>query len=279
MSKIFLTQKIIRSQVKLISLVFPRSLPIIEEYSQRLQGKGDGAVSVEIEIHALSHFVDTNSKLVIIDIGANIGNYTSSLLDKFPYAQIYSIEPASEAFKKLQENIGFERRVNLLNLAIGKFDGVCKLYSDSGASGLASLTKRDLSFLDISFELIEEISIAKLDTLTQELGIKADVVKIDVEGHELDVLEGGKKTFNNVTVLQFEFGGANLSSRTQFRDFWNLLTAEGFSIFRITKKGILEIDRYTESLETYRTTNYIAVKNPKKRKNLSKLIRRHGNNK
>jgi hypothetical protein len=88
-----------------------------------------------------------------------------------------------------------------------------------------------------------------------------DYVKIDVEGHELDVLEGFGSIIDNVRIIQFEFGGANIDTRTFFQDFWYFFTDKNYSLYRISPIGVLPIRKYTELDEFFSTTNYIAVNN------------------
>ncbi len=61
-----------------------------------------------------------------------------------------------------------------------------------------------------------------------------------------------------VTMLQFEFGPANIYSRTFFYDFWSLLSGQ-YDIYRIVPVGIVPIRYYGEHLEIFLTTNYLAV--------------------
>lgn len=61
-------------------------------------------------------------------------------------------------------------------------------------------------------------------------------------------------------VLQFEFGGCNIDTRTYFKDFWQLASMEGFIIYRMAPVGLVCIDRYRESDEFFSTTNFLAVR-------------------
>jgi hypothetical protein len=83
---------------------------------------------------------------------------------------------------------------------------------------------------------------------------------MDVEGHELDVLMGGLNTLTLAQVVQFEFGGCNIDTRTFFQDFWYLLTDAGFALYRISDSGPVRIPQYSELDECFRTTNYLAVR-------------------
>ena len=82
---------------------------------------------------------------------------------------------------------------------------------------------------------------------------------MDVEGHELDVLRCGEAAMLNASVIQFEFGGCNIDTRTFFQDFWYFFKDRHFDIYRITPLGAEKIDKYNEYHEFYSTTNYIAV--------------------
>ena len=89
---------------------------------------------------------------------------------------------------------------------------------------------------------------------------------MDVEGHELFVLRGARQSLasRKIGALSFEFGCGNINSRTFFRDFWELLTGAGFSIWRITPSGkYLPVGDYYEDLEYFRgLANYVAELKP-----------------
>lgn len=86
-----------------------------------------------------------------------------------------------------------------------------------------------------------------------------DVLKLDIEGHEFDALQGCGEALKSTRVVQFEFGGCNIDTRTYFRDFWTLFNDLGFEIYRIAPIGEMQIFRYKERDEIFSTTNYLAV--------------------
>ena len=93
----------------------------------------------------------------------------------------------------------------------------------------------------------------------QEIGY----LKIDVEGHELSVLRGaqGMLSKKRVRFVQFEFGEANIDSRTFMRDFFELLGAD-FEFYRIVSDGLYKVSTYHSNLEVFATINYLAVRKP-----------------
>ena len=64
---------------------------------------------------------------------------------------------------------------------------------------------------------------------------------------------------NKINFIQFEFGGCNISSRTFFKDFYEILSPY-FKINRILKDGLYPIKSYNEILECYLQQNYLATK-------------------
>lgn len=83
------------------------------------------------------------------------------------------------------------------------------LFSNEKGSSFASLSKRNLDHFKIDFDLEENVEIVTLDTYIGQFEslLKPNVLKIDVEGHELDVLLGSTEALNSIEVIQFEMGG------------------------------------------------------------------------
>jgi FkbM family methyltransferase len=199
---------------------------------------------------------------VVFDIGANIGKYTKILNKYFPKnTTIYSFEPSKYTFSKLKKNYNKISRINLYNFGFSNHKGKLDLFSDKKESGLASVYRRRLDHFDIEMSHKEVVEMRTIDEFCKESNIKKILfLKIDVEGHELEVLEGAKTMLEskNIKNIQFEFGGTNIDSRTFLQDFYYLL-GKNYKIFRIVKDGIFDMGKYRESFECFLTTNYLAV--------------------
>ena len=144
------------------------------------------------------------------------------------------------------------------NFGMSNTEGEMTLFYDNEGSGLASLYQRQLDYFGIDFSKKETVSITTLDNYCSKNKInRIDLLKLDVEGNELKILDGASKMLskNKITNIQIEFGGCNLDSRTYFRDFWNLLH-EKFHVFYILRDSLREIERYQETLEIFKTTNF-----------------------
>lgn len=131
---------------------------------------------------------------VIVDIGANTGVYSLTAKAINPLAKVYALEPLKQMFRKL-----------ILNNELNKYNIVCieKAASDRNGKAIiyetgtdhvaaASLNVETRQYGDLNTET--EIEAITLDTFIQENGIgKIDLIKIDVETHEPNVLEGYKQ--------------------------------------------------------------------------------------
>jgi len=226
-----------------------------------LQGKGYGATSIKREVNATKKFVRGGC---LIDVGANKGAYTRELQQQYGdnIKELHIFEPSKDLVEKyLNFN---DARVRVNNLALSNASGIASLFKVPGNSGLNSLTKRRLDHFDVQMNDVEEINAITLDEyVVQNDIIMIDFIKIDVEGHELDVLNGAEKCLQDdkIRCIQFEFGGCNIDKRIFFQDFWYFLVEKyGFHIYRITPLGISTVENYSELDEIFLTTNFIAVK-------------------
>ena len=228
---------------------------------------GGGGVESSGENNVLSYVKkhsQAGNPLVIFDVGANKGQYTNNLLKFFRNSdvKVHCFEPGHETFRVLSENLGSAKNITLNNFGLSDKPSESTLYYDKAGSGLASLYKRQLDYFNIDFEQSESVTLDTLDAYVDRKGITAiDLLKLDVEGNELNVLAGAEKALSDgiIRAIQIEFGGCNLDSRTFMRDFWNLLSKD-FVVYRIMRDGLVEITKYDERLEIFTCTNFFFAK-------------------
>jgi FkbM family methyltransferase len=232
--------------------------------SQVQLGKGWDSLSISPEIKAIKKLVKEIGldEIVAFDVGANNGEWALAFLKFFPDSSVYTFEPQQTAFENLKANTATYPRIKNFNFALSDHTGEATLFSDFHGSGMASLSKREISYLGIHFENSEKIQIKTLDSIFESDGISQipTVLKIDVEGHEIGVLYGAEKTLNSIKIMQIEFGGTCIDTKVFFKDYWALLIKYEFEIFRLTPRGLLSIKNYSEKDEIFRFTNYFAVK-------------------
>jgi FkbM family methyltransferase len=233
---------------------------LVERTAAKLLGKGWGSSTVEKEFKSAVSLLSNHTPKLCIDIGGNKGIYTQQILNKFPSCAIVVFEPADSNVKLLNKRFKNYKNVNVEQVAVSNEIGESTLYSNEDGSGLASLTKRRLDHFGIEFENTESIKTVRFENYwkTKLNSEKIDVCKIDIEGHELDALAGFGDALNHISVIQFEFGGCNIDTRTFFQDFWYFFQEKGFDLYRISPIGLIHIPKYRELDEVFKTTNYLA---------------------
>lgn len=206
--------------------------------------------------------------ICVFDVGANTGQFISSVLMPLQSAgrplEIHAFEPSPVAFQTLRETFGGKSNVHLNNFGLSHENGEVQLFSDRPGSSLASLSRRRLDHFGIEYEASERVQMRRLDDYCSERQVqRIDLLKLDVEGHELDVLQGAKRLFEErrIGMVSFEFGGCNIDSRTFVQDFWYFFREHGGGrLHRLSPSGTLvPLTEYREDLERFRNTIFVML--------------------
>ncbi len=225
------------------------------------QGR-NGPISNEIEVNFVTKFLAGSDSKLILDVGAHKGEYTDQLLKKFPNSNIYLFEPTKNLFEYLVNKYERKQNIHVENYSLSDSCGTKTIYFNSENDSQATLTKREEPHRNKYFNKEEVIKSTKLSTFwKKELNNhKIDLLKLDIEGEEFVVLLDIKDNLQNINLIQFEIGEANIATKTFFKNFWELLTDSKFEIYRYTHFGkLLRIDSYSEYEEFFRYSNYLAV--------------------
>ena len=132
---------------------------------------------------------------LIIDCGANVGNLFLSInrfIENFNYK---AFEPDTQTFKCLELNLNKFKNVDLHCIGLSNENKNKKFYINA-ATG-------DSSLEEFNTEISIDIETKELDSFNYE---KIKLLKIDAEGHELEVLLGAKKTLSNVEYIAVDMG-------------------------------------------------------------------------
>lgn len=236
-----------------------RYLAKIEVACAFYRGKGWGEATVKNEVEEVLKLLGDQKPVTVLDIGANKGLYTQEIVDRVPDARVAAFEPAQANLDLLTERF-HGANVKIEPFALASETGSGMLYFDKPGSGLASLTKRRLDHHSKEMGLKEEVKTIRFEDYWVNILEKRpiEICKIDVEGHELDVLRGFGEAIDHVRLIQFEFGGCNIDTRTYFQDFWYFFVERNFEIFRLTPFGSTKVKKYKEELECFQVTNFVA---------------------
>jgi FkbM family methyltransferase len=160
----------------------------------------------------------------ILDLGSHIGASIIFFSLKYPQASIYGFEPHPETFRKLQRNVGDLANVRIFRAAVADTDGPVTLFEGRGS--WASSLRADWGSEDSGRIVVEGKTI---DTILHDLRLASvDLMKIDVEGVELDILRATQSPEARAAVIVGEVHDFLPRWEKEAADLEELLISRGF---------------------------------------------------
>jgi FkbM family methyltransferase len=155
-------------------------------------------------IGAFRHVYKDKEVKIVFDVGAHEGKITQRMNDAFEGASIYAFEPFPGSYKKLLEKEHLSNRIKSFQSALSSCKGSSTLFVNSFSETNSLLPSNHLnSAIDQLTSNINEISIETLtldDFCLQHNIDHIDLLKLDTQGSELKVLEGGEKLLRSQSI-------------------------------------------------------------------------------
>lgn len=140
-------------------------------------------IGIELE-NDLNRITASEPLSIIFDVGANYGQSMNQFTRAYPKAEIYCFEPVSTVCNVLNSTAQQNPRLHIFNLGLGSKPGNFKI-------GLSENYQGHSIHLADSAKNSENITVSSIDVISRDLGLDhIDLLKIDVEGFELEVLKG-----------------------------------------------------------------------------------------
>lgn len=146
----------------------------------------------------------------VFDVGANVGDMTMAVCERFPAATVYAFEPSTATFETLRVRVEASPnrdRIRLHQLGFYDRNGTAPLHvtSHSGANSLVDISSAYHVFNPHVQEVdLEDVRLVRLDDFVDEAGIAhIDLMKVDVEGAEYEVFAGGVRTLSSMVDTVF----------------------------------------------------------------------------
>ena len=170
----------------------------------------------------------------IVDAGANIGQFARAAAETYPEARIMAFEPLPDVAATLRANLADCERVDVREAALGRESGTVAMRRNEYSPASSILRLRD-DAVD-SFDLREGGLVdVPLVTLDQELGgrelAQPLLVKLDLQGYELEALRGATATLARTRYVLVEIGLRPMyENEPSFDDVYSFLTSAGFRL-------------------------------------------------
>lgn len=186
-----------------------------------------------------------NAKL-IIDVGGSFGTFSLMTSYVNPTCTIISVEPGEISFSILKENVGENKNITPLNMAIGRRSGKAQFFEDLDyPEGSRLLCDNDsvIPVLDKTTVAVPQTSLN--DLIFSKKINSVDLIKIDTEGFELDVLLGANDILKITKFLIVEISLINMKHLVE------ILTLLELHKFRIVDVGSLNRSNrgYVDSMD------------------------------
>ncbi len=158
---------------------------------------------------------------VFVDVGANVGSYT--ILAALLGARVVAVEPIPETFDRLIENVrlnGMESAVTAHRVGLSDRSGTLRFTTDQGTINHVMAETESLAGTDVA--------VVTLDSILTD--VSPALIKIDVEGHELAVLNGAGRTLESPSLLAviMETNGSGIRYGISDARLYELMEVRGF---------------------------------------------------
>jgi FkbM family methyltransferase len=202
--------------------------------------------------------------LVALDVGANVGDWARAVLQRRPDATIHCFEIVPSIASVLRQRMADCATVQVhdfgLSSAAGEVD-VAWNHSWESTSSLAPL--QQIGFFAGSQVSVVRSRVDSGDAVAKRMELtRIDLLKIDVEGHEMEVLSGFREALAapelRPRIIQFEYGPTWLATRHTLHEAHVLLEACGYAVGRLYPDGV-DFKPYRFADDHFRTGNYVAA--------------------
>jgi FkbM family methyltransferase len=194
-----------------------------------------------------------------IDVGANVGDWLGMVRDAMhgrTFAAL-AFEPSRSAFDVLEGRFRGEPRITLFNLALGSEPGSYAFFEEPNAGRGSTLVADFMRTQGAT----RNVTVTTLDAALREAGwTRADLLKVDAEGYDLQVLRGAREalTARCVGAVQFEYNRAWQLAGDTLRAAYALFEANGYRVFVLKRDGLYTLN-YLRYEEYFEYTNFVAI--------------------
>lgn len=200
------------------------------ELSMAQQRVGEYFVSQEV-----ARLLRATEANLVLDVGANVGQYALGLRGMGYDGRIASFEPVAEPFARLQEAAAGDANWSVHPYALGAEDGTAEIQRVPGTMS-SMLPASDFGKAwsgRLEEQTAETIQVRRLPSVLDELGSVPDplrgYLKMDTQGYDLQVFEGAREVLDRVVAMQSEVSCVPIyDGMPRLPEQWTVYEGAGF---------------------------------------------------
>ncbi len=192
-----------------------------------------------VDLLLIRKCMDITGVDLILDIGANQGQFAIALFSSGYKGKISSYEPLKDTFQALKKNARKYSKWSVYNFGVGSKEGTAELYvsSNTFSSSLLEVTDESISAAPESrISRKEVIQLTTLKKIIAENPLSGNKVylKLDVQGFELEVLKGAEEIPGSIAVIQAELSTLPLyKGAPDYLEVIEFLRKAGFELYSL----------------------------------------------
>lgn len=206
-----------------------------------------------------------NDTDVIVDVGAGPGTWTSRVSSLHPLfgGSIHALEPNRETYLEMVKVLRDDPFVQFYALGTSDSSGGSSLYIPHifNSHMMASCFNRTVFENNVR---TVPIFLMTIDSWMETFDIpRIDFLHLDTEGSEVSTLHGARNAIKNhlIQKIQFKYSGTYKDANTTLKEAFTMLTHAGYTMYRVTSRGLLLLPKWVDEFENYEYSNYFAMLN------------------
>jgi len=211
----------------------------------------------------LAEFLRSRSVNLVLDVGANEGQFVHDLKSQGYAGRIVSFEPVVDVFKRLEKRCEADQKWECRNLALGDVNGIIQINVSKNTAMSSIVSQTEIgrnSIYESQVVRVDKVQIATLDSIFEEFVGERVFLKVDTQGFEQSVLHGGANSLHRLLGVQLELPLIHLYEDTwKFDEALRFMREAGFTLSQLRpvtyysrdSASLLEVDC------VFRRTHYV----------------------